>query len=108
MSAAMTDAAAPSLHFNGLTPAEAERLALLLEELGEAQQCIGKILRHGFESTNPHDPDSLTNRAELETELAHVSAATRLMLKAGDLDGDHMEVCVELKLEKVKQWLHHQ
>lgn len=25
-------------HFNGLTPAEAERLALLLEEMGEAQQ----------------------------------------------------------------------
>lgn len=34
-------------HFNQLSPAEAERLALLSEELGEAQQAIGKILRHG-------------------------------------------------------------
>ena len=43
-------------HFNQLTPAEAERLALLLEELGEAQQAIGKILRHGYASTHPANP----------------------------------------------------
>ena len=36
--------------FNKLSAAEAERLALLLEELGEAQQAIGKILRHGYEN----------------------------------------------------------
>lgn len=34
--------------FNDLSNAELERLALLLEELGEAQQVIGKILRHGY------------------------------------------------------------
>jgi hypothetical protein len=39
-----------TVNFNGLAPAETERLALLLEELGEAQQAIGKILRHGYES----------------------------------------------------------
>ena len=33
--------------FNGLTPAEAERLALLMEECGEVVQIIGKVLRHG-------------------------------------------------------------
>lgn len=44
-------------HFNGLTPAEAERLALLLEELGEAQQAIGKILRQcSTSSTNRECP----------------------------------------------------
>ncbi len=32
-------------HFNELTPAEAERLAYLAEECGEAIQIIGKILR---------------------------------------------------------------
>jgi hypothetical protein len=51
-------------HFNRLTPAEAERLALLLEELGEAQQIIGKILRHGYESYHPDDPET-TNRTLL-------------------------------------------
>lgn len=34
--------------FNQLTNAQAERLHILLEELGEAQQAIGKILRHGY------------------------------------------------------------
>jgi hypothetical protein len=61
-------------HFNGLSPAEAERLALLLEELGEAQQVIGKILRHGYESHHPENPDD-SNRALLEGELGDVMAA---------------------------------
>ena len=36
-----------------LTLSRLERLALLLEELGEAQQVIGKILRHGYDSRHP-------------------------------------------------------
>lgn len=40
-------------NFNGLSPAETERLALLSEEMGEVQQAIGKILRHGYESIHP-------------------------------------------------------
>jgi hypothetical protein len=36
-----------------LNPAQAERLAILAEECGEIVQVIGKILRHGFESTHP-------------------------------------------------------
>jgi hypothetical protein len=47
-----------SQHFNGLTPAEAERLALLAEECGEVIQAIGKVLRHGYESRHPYgEPD---------------------------------------------------
>lgn len=42
-------------HFNGLTPAEAERLAMLSEECGEVIQIIGKILRHGYDSYHPDD-----------------------------------------------------
>ena len=33
----------------GLTDAQRERLARLLEERGEVQQIIGKVLRHGFD-----------------------------------------------------------
>lgn len=40
-------------HFNQLTPAQAELLALLAEECGECVQAIGKILRHGYGSSNP-------------------------------------------------------
>ena len=37
-------------HFNGLTEAEAELLAILSEECGEVVQMVGKVLRHGLES----------------------------------------------------------
>ena len=36
-------------NFNRLSPAEYERLAILAEEMGEAQQALGKIMRHGGE-----------------------------------------------------------
>ena len=48
-------------HFNGLTPAEAERLAMLAEECGEVIQMVGKILRHGYDSYHPADPNT-TNK----------------------------------------------
>ncbi len=65
------------LHFNGLSPAEAERLAYLLEELGEVQQVIGKILRHGYASSHPDGGP--TNRELLAAELGDVIAAICLM-----------------------------
>ena len=37
-------------HFNGLTPVQAELLALLSDECGELVQIIGKIMRHGLDS----------------------------------------------------------
>ncbi len=42
-------------HFNRLTPAEAERLAMLAEEAAEVIQIVGKILRHGYASYHPDD-----------------------------------------------------
>lgn len=93
-------------HFNQLTPAEAERLALLLEEMGEAQQAIGKILRHGYQSTHP-DRDE-TNRYELECEIGDVKAAILLMEVAGDINAAGARHSRDLKLEKVRQYLHHQ
>lgn len=38
---------------NNLTPAEAECLAILIEECAEVQQIACKILRHGYDSCNP-------------------------------------------------------
>ena len=37
------------MSFNKLSDAETERLAILAEEMGEAQQAIGKIIRHARE-----------------------------------------------------------
>lgn len=93
-------------HFNELSPAEAERLALLAEEMGEAIQAIGKILRHGYESTHPDGGP--TNRELLEKELGDVQAAITLMCNVGDLDSNDIDSYEIHKKKSVQQYLHHQ
>jgi len=86
-------------HFNNLTPAEAERLAYLIEELAEVQQIAGKILRHGYDSRDPTKatpanpslgtPErntSPTNRELLASELRDAFGAVERMRIAGDID----------------------
>ncbi len=94
--------------FNGLTDAEDERLALLIEECGEVIQSACKILRHGYESTNPKIPHSETNREALQRELGDLSHAVRRMADADDISGDVVVRRGESKAEHVKQYLHHQ
>ena len=94
-------------HFNELTPAEAERLALLLEEMGEAVQIIGKILRHGYESYHPDAP-SVPNRALLEKELGDVLAAIDMVVTADDVNPEQIEGHRLNKHHKVGKYLHHQ
>lgn len=93
-------------HFNRLTPAEDERLALLLEEMGEAQQAIGKIMRHGYESRHP--AGIRTNREMLERELGDVIAAIRMMQEACDISSGRIEAHALNKRESVRDYLHHQ
>jgi len=93
-------------HFNNLTPGEAERLALLLEEMGEAQQIIGKILRHGYDSTHPDGGP--TNRQLLETEIGHVEHSIYRLHEAEDLDPLRVLEAVDEKAAKIGQYLHHQ
>src|SRR5271170_3832362 len=93
---------------NHLTAAQAERLALLLEELGEAQQAIGKILRHGYESTNPTIQDGPTNRQTLEYELGDVKAAMTLLANERDVSIAEIDRNSEYKLLRVGKYFHHQ
>lgn len=65
--------------FNRLSPAEAERLAMLAEECAEVVQVVGKILRHGYESYHPNEPDGQTNRSLLSSELIDLLAVVDLM-----------------------------
>ena len=94
-------------HFNGLTPAEAERLAMLAEEEEAAKviQVVGKILRHGYASYHPDNP-SLTNRVLLMNELADLNAVQLLMEGSGDVfrTGDEIEHAMTRKLT----YTHHQ
>ena len=95
-----------SEHFNRLTPSEAERLALLAEELGEAVQAIGKVLRHGYESSHPSGGP--TNREALERELGDVRHAMIRICLAGDLRKEAIHARAEAKAASVKKYLHHQ
>ncbi len=92
----------------GLNPASRERLALLLEELGETQQAIGKILRHGYESFNPFDESRTTNRHLLEVELGHVLHAMDRMWFAGDIIQENVTRSADEKAATVERYLHHQ
>ncbi|MDA8251100.1 MAG: hypothetical protein M0Z28_18280 [Rhodospirillales bacterium] len=92
-------------HFNGLTPGEAERLALLMEECAEVQQVIGKILRHGYSRCHPNGgPD---NRALLERELGDLDAARALLIKAHDITEHSIDLHARVKLGRVGEYLHH-
>ena len=71
---------------NNLTKAEIERLAYLAEECGEVIQIVGKVLRHGYESTDPTSADGPTNRAALGAEVADLQYAVALMTERGDAD----------------------
>lgn len=93
-------------HFNGLSPAEAERLALLLEEMGEAQQIIGKILRHGYDSCHPNGGPE--NRRLLEKEVGDVFASLDMLVESKDLDGGQIDGHRRAKHLKVRRYLHHQ
>ena len=94
--------------FNDLSDAQAERLALLAEECAEVIQIVGKILRHGYESTHPEEPDGETNREMLEREIGHIHAATQLMLDNDDLTLTKIETHGAEKRKGVLVYLHHQ
>ncbi|HQT96841.1 MAG TPA: hypothetical protein PK416_03045 [Thermodesulfobacteriota bacterium] len=89
-----------------LSPAELERLALLMEEMGESIQAIGKIMRHGYESRHPDGGP--TNRELLEKEIGHVNVAVRMMVDSEDLWQTRIQGHEFKKVGSVGQYLHHQ
>jgi hypothetical protein len=93
---------------NGLSDAQLERLALLSKEMGEAQQAIGKILRHGYESYNPLVDTGMTNRRELEREIGDVWVASEMVMDAHDVSRAGVIDRANAKKESLKKWLHHQ
>ncbi|HRO59859.1 MAG TPA: hypothetical protein PKZ27_02905 [Rhodocyclaceae bacterium] len=94
-------------HFNRLTPAEAERLAMLAEECGEVVQIVGKILRHGYGSCHPDNPH-LPNRRMLEKEAGDLYAVLELMLSEGDIHSCAISDHTMAKQNAFEKWTHHQ
>ena len=89
-----------------LTPAEIERLAMLMEECGEVIQAAGKILRHGWASQSPYG--GKTNRVALERELGDVRAMVNVMIDAGDVRLADVQSWQRRKRERMAMWTHHQ
>jgi NTP pyrophosphatase (non-canonical NTP hydrolase) len=97
-------------HFNGLTPAEHERLTMLAEECAEVIQAVTKIQRHGYESCNPFGPGVETNRERLLRELFDVAAVTGMIsLDLPELqDSALVDQQVDKSLRRKLQFAHHQ
>lgn len=94
-----------NVQFNELTPAEHERLSILIEECAEVIHIGGKILRHGYESTHPGGGPS--NRAILEEECGHVRYAMINLCNKGDLDKITIHSSASKKEITIKKYLHH-
>ncbi len=92
--------------FSQLTPGEIERLAILSEEMGEAIQAIGKILRHGYASYHPDASPDWDNRANLEKELGDVRYAMIALCDAGDLSKIEIHRAADVKKINIQQYLH--
>lgn len=94
-------------HFNQLSAAEAERLAMLSEECAEVIHAISKILRHGYESVNPTLADT-TNREDLERECGDILARMELLFTAYDIRIAIVKQYKIIKLKKRPTYFHHQ
>ena len=94
-------------HYNNLSEAELERVALLFEECSEVVQICGKIMRHGFESFNPYDVLCTTNRQLLEKEVGDVLSSIARMTDK-DISGLAIDTWKVAKDNNVKPYLHHQ
>lgn len=91
-----------SEHYNGLTPAEAERLAWLAEECGEVIQAVTKILRHGYNSYDPTKPNHKGNRADLVREIGDLQKVIHFMEVKRDI-----EMPIPFDLNVSAKYLHH-
>jgi len=94
--------------FNNLSPAQAERLDLVTEEMGEVLHAIGKIKRHGYNSFNPNDILSNSNKQNLEEKLGHLLYAINLLSLYGEVWQSRIDDYQYCRENTIKQWMHHQ
>lgn len=94
--------------FAKLTEGARERLEMLAEEAGEIVQAVTKILRHGYDSYNPNDPLKITNKDNLELELADLLSISRRMIYEGDIEGDYEYLSTYDIWNSKTKFTHHQ
>lgn len=99
------DAARQSNPDNGLSPAEEERLTLLIEECSEIIKVACKIKRFGYDSINPYAPQDGTNLNQLQLEMGDLSSIYALMVVNGDTDVQAITERSIAKYEKLSKYL---
>ena len=87
-----------------LTKAEEERLRLLQEEAAEVIQAVSKILRFGWSSKHPSNPEGPTNKEHLEVEIGGMGAVLDLMVDADDIDEENIDKAFYDKKSTINKW----
>lgn len=81
------------------TAIEKTLLTHLTEESSEVIKEVCKILRFGFDSSHPSEPD-ITNRTRLEYEIADFYACVELLIEQGLIDRESLNVKSSIALRK--------
>ncbi|USN16345.1 NTP pyrophosphohydrolase [Luteibacter phage vB_LflM-Pluto] len=89
-----------------ISAAEVERLAILSEESGEVIRAVGKIMRHGYESTDPTGKDKGTNREQLENELGNLLLCLEMMEANGDINLSAIIASAKKKSRTINKYLY--
>ena len=95
-------------NYNDLTPAQTERLAILMEECGEVIQIVGKILRHGYDEFHPDDEEQISNREHLMKEIGDIYAAVLMLGAKADVSLDSIQYFQIEKTRRICAYTHHQ
>lgn len=91
--------------YEKLSPEEYERLTILIEEIGEVLQVIGKIQKHGYEAS--FEGIDYDNREQLEVELGHLNFAILLLNSKGDINLENIAVNAERKNKNIWKYLNY-
>jgi len=82
---------------------EHELMAHLVEELGEATQAAGKLLRFGLDNVNPVTGEKNLDR--LQAEIADVLVAVELLAEVRLIDMRQIEQMLKpAKRERFNKW----
>jgi NTP pyrophosphatase (non-canonical NTP hydrolase) len=79
-----------------------ETLDILQEECAEVIVEVSKVRRFGIESL--HYKTGLSHKTMLENEIGDVLAMIDILLDAGVLDSNNLNLAKINKIEKLKQW----
>lgn len=91
---------------NKLSNAQQERLILLVEEMGEATQIVGKTLLHGYDSSHPDSPD-INNKMHLEKEIGDIEIIIEMLVGNGDIGRIQINAYKAQKRLRKTNYLHY-